>query len=140
MENHILVIKAEIIWSKTIKFLFLFLASNQKKCLRRRKIKRKLELVFSSKNRASSNFNIEKEMSDDPEAATDLLDVLDDSLDSSDKKKKKTLKDGGVSIFRGEDLFGNNTTNESKDDLPPPPPPPRPSKVTKAKHTLVGNS
>ena len=45
----------------------------------------KLELVFSSKNRASSNFNIEKEMSDDPEAATDLLDVLDDSLEASDE-------------------------------------------------------
>ena len=31
----------------------------------------------------------------------------------------------------------NNITNGSKDDLPPPPPPPMPSKVTKAKHTLV---
>ena len=105
-----MVMKAGITWSKTIKFLFLFLASNQKKCLRRRKIKRKLESVFSSKKIASINFNIEKEMSDDPEAATDLLDVLDDSLESSDKKKKKTLKDGGVSIFRGEDLFEDNIT------------------------------
>jgi len=69
----------------------------------------------------------------------------DDSLQEKEPSKKKTkeeesLKDGGVSIFRGEDLFGDNITNESKDDLPPPPPPPRPSKVTKAKHTLVGNS
>ena len=56
------------------------------------------------------------------------------------QKEEESLKDGDVSIFRGEDLFGDNITNGSKDDLPPPPPPPRPSKVTKAKHTLVGNS
>ena len=56
------------------------------------------------------------------------------------QKEEDSLKNGGVSIFRGEDLFGDNITNGSKDDLPPPPPPPRPSKVTKAKHTLVGNS
>ena len=41
----------------------------------------------SSKNKASSNFNIEIEMSDAPEAAPNLLDDLEDNLEASEEIK-----------------------------------------------------
>ena len=79
--------KAGITQSKTIKFLFLFLASNQKKCSRRRKIKRKVKLVFILKTKPVAISTMESEMSDDPKPAPDLLNVLDDILEASDEKQ-----------------------------------------------------
>ena len=43
----------------------------------------KLELVFLLKTKPVAVSAIEREMSDDPEAATDLLDVLEDNLEAS---------------------------------------------------------
>ena len=45
----------------------------------------KLELVFLLKTKPVAVSAIEREMSDDPEAATDLLDVLEDNLEASDE-------------------------------------------------------
>ena len=45
----------------------------------------KLELVFLLKTKPVAISTIESEMSDDPEAAPDLLDVLDDILEASDE-------------------------------------------------------
>ena len=51
-------------------------------------------------------------------------------INSDEDAANDKLEDGPITA-------SNNITNGSKDDLPPPPPPPMPSKVTKAKHTLV---
>ena len=45
----------------------------------------KLELVFLLKTKPVAVSAIEREMSDDPEAAMDLLDVLEDNLEASDE-------------------------------------------------------
>ena len=113
-------------------------------------MKEMLALIESEKEKAKEEAQLKKntEQEEDGDEISKNKRRADDSLPekqpskkkTKDSKKKKALTDGGVSIFRGEDLFGDNITNGSKDDLPPPPPPPRPSKVTKAKHTLVGNS
>ena len=51
-------------------------------------------------------------------------------INSDEDAANAKLEDGPITA-------SNNITNGSKDDLPPPPPPPMPSKVTKARHTLV---
>ena len=45
----------------------------------------KLEQVFLLKTKPVAISAIEREMSDDPKAATDLLDVLEDNLEASDE-------------------------------------------------------
>ena len=47
----------------------------------------KLEQVFLLKTKPVAISAIEREMSDDPKAATDLLDVLEDNLEASDEKQ-----------------------------------------------------
>ena len=47
----------------------------------------KLEWVSLLKTKPVAISAIEREMSDDPKAATDLLDVLEDNLEASDEKQ-----------------------------------------------------
>ena len=59
----------------------------------------KLELVFLLKTKPVAVSAIEREMSDDPEAATDLLDVLEDNLEASDEIQPE------IAVIKQEIIF-----------------------------------
>ena len=59
----------------------------------------KLELVFLLKTKPVAVSAIEREMSDDPEAATDLLDVLEDNLEASDEIQAE------IAVIKQEIIF-----------------------------------